>query len=248
VDDVRYDGATAHELRARLDVPRVLLFDQVGSTLDVAHDAARSGGPMGTLVLADQQTAGRGRSGSRWSSAAGAGIWITLIERPVDREAMDVLAIRLGLAAAPVLDRWADSPVRLKWPNDLLDGSGKIGGILVETRWQDQRPDWIAIGLGLNVRRPDGIPGASALRAGCSRVEILRALIPAIRAAARAQGALTLDELTAWHARDTGRGRRCREPVVGEVAGIDRTGSLLVRASDGVRACRSGSLVFQEES
>lgn len=248
MDETRYDGATADELRARFDVPCVLLFDRIGSTLDVAHDAARSGRPMGTLVLADQQTAGRGRSGSHWSSAAGAGIWLTIVERPVNREAMDVLAIRLGLAVAPVLDAWADSPVRLKWPNDLLDGSGKIGGILVETRWQDQRPEWIAIGLGLNVRRPDGIPGASALRPGCSRVEILGALIPAIRAAARAHGALMPDELAAWHARDAGRGRRCREPVVGQVAGIDRTGSLLVRAPDGVRTCRSGSLVFQEES
>jgi len=248
VGDTRYDGASAAELRARFAVPCVLLFDRIGSTLDVAHDAARSGGPAGTLVLADQQTSGRGRSGSRWFSAAGAGIWLTILERPVNRDAMDVLAIRLGLEVAPVLDEWADSPIRLKWPNDLLDASGKIGGILVETRWQDERPDWVAIGLGLNVRRPDGIPGASALRAGCSRVEILGALVPAVRAAAQAHGALTPDEVAAWQARDAGRGRRCREPVAGEVVGIDRTGSLLVRAPDGVHACRSGSLVFQEES
>ncbi|MGH7626743.1 MAG: biotin--[acetyl-CoA-carboxylase] ligase [Gemmatimonadaceae bacterium] len=246
--DARYDGASAQELRERFGVPCVLLFDRVGSTLDIAHDAARSRVPAGTLILADQQTAGRGRSGSRWSSAAGAGIWLTIIERPVNREAVDVLAIRLGLRAAPVLDHWADSPIRLKWPNDLLDGRGKIGGILVESRWQDERLDWIAIGLGLNVRCPDDIAGASALRAGCSRVEILSALVPAIRAAAQAPGALTPDELAAWHARDAGRGRRCREPVAGDVVGIDRTGSLLVRVPDGVRACRSGSLVFEEES
>ena len=246
--EARYDGLSSGELCAHFGVPCVLVFDQVGSTLDAAHDAARSRMPAGTLILADQQTAGRGRSGSRWSSAAGAGIWLTIIERPAHRDAIDVLAIRLGLRAAPVLDQWADSPIRLKWPNDLLDGRGKIGGILVESRWQDERLDWVAIGMGLNVRRPGDVPGASALRPGCSRVEILSDLIPAIRAAAQAPGMLTPDELAAWHARDAGRGRRCREPIAGEVMGIDRAGSLLVRAPDGVRACRSGSLVFQEES
>src|SRR5215217_6891246 len=94
-----YGGVTATALAARLGVPAVLAFDRVGSTLDVAHRVAPTAA-SGTLVLADEQTAGRGRHGRRWASAPGAGLWLTLIERPVDIRALDVLSLRIGLAAA----------------------------------------------------------------------------------------------------------------------------------------------------
>jgi BirA family biotin operon repressor/biotin-[acetyl-CoA-carboxylase] ligase len=229
-----------------LDLPVVELFDRVPSTMDVAHAHGANGAPAGTLVLADEQTAGRGRVGRRWASAPGAGIWLTLLERPGDPEAAELLAIRLGLRAARVLDRWTEAPVRLKWPNDLYVGRGKLSGILVETRWRDQRIDWVAIGFGLNVRAPDGVPDAAALRAGASRIEVLAELLPALRAAAAARGALDASELAAYEARDLARGRTCREPAAGVVQGIDERGSLMVATSQGVVACRSGSLVFEE--
>ena len=67
--------------------------------------AAAEGAPAGTLVVADAQTAGRGRSGRTWTSERGAGVWLTLIERPRDVDALDVLSLRVGLALAPALDR-----------------------------------------------------------------------------------------------------------------------------------------------
>ena len=89
---VGYDGHTAAELAALLGVPRVDAFTSVTSTLDVAHRIASSV-PAGTLVLADEQTAGRGTQGRRWLSAAGEGIWLALIERPADARALDVLSM-----------------------------------------------------------------------------------------------------------------------------------------------------------
>ena len=78
-----YDGATADSLAASLSLPRVVVLDQVPSTMDVANELASSGAPGGTLVLADTQLAGRGRAGRRWESRPGDGIWLTLLTIPL---------------------------------------------------------------------------------------------------------------------------------------------------------------------
>src|SRR5688572_8245425 len=120
--------------------------------MDVANALAGEGAPAGTLILADAQLAGRGRSGRRWESNSGDGIWMTLIERLNDVSAIDVLSLRIGLRAARALDRFAGVRVGLKWPNDMYLPAGKLGGILVESRWRGPRPEWTAIGIGINVR------------------------------------------------------------------------------------------------
>lgn len=244
--DAAYDGHTAAALRALLDLPRVEVFASVTSTLDIAHALGASEAPAGTLVLAERQTAGRGRAGKRWASARGAGIWLTLLERPDDPAAVELLTIRLGLRAAPVLDRWSEAPVQLKWPNDLYAGGGKLGGILVETRWRHERLDWVAIGLGVNVRPPEGVVGAAALRPHTSRVDVLAELVPALRAAAAARaGVLGAAELEAYARRDLARGRPCVEPARGVVEGIDERGSLVIQTPGGRVGFRSGSLVLE---
>ena len=243
-----YDGWDAAALGAELGLPRVDLFESTASTMDVAHAAASGGAPAGTLVLSDRQTAGRGRAGKRWASAPGAGVWMTLVERPRDPAALDVLSLRLGLRAAPVLDRHATGPVTLKWPNDLYVGAGKLAGVLVEARWRDERVEWVAIGMGINVVAPAHVAGAAGLAADVRRVELLAELVPALRAAAFASGALSDAELAGFAARDMARGRRCVQPVAGVVRGIDAHGALLVESDGGsLVAARSGSLVFTEE-
>jgi BirA family biotin operon repressor/biotin-[acetyl-CoA-carboxylase] ligase len=240
----RYEGATAAMLAARLGVPRVDVYDSATSTMDLAHAAAEAGAAAGTLIVADRQTAARGRHGRRWTSAPGAGVWLTMIERPSNAAALDVLTLRLGIHAARVLDRYLDTPAQLKWPNDLYADGGKLAGILVEARWQDERPAWVAIGMGINVRLPVDVPGAAAVRAGTSRLDLLEALVPGIRRAAIAEGALEDGEMADFAARDMARGRPCREPVVGTVVGISPSGELLVRSGGVVGAYRSGSLVI----
>ncbi|HUO52163.1 MAG TPA: biotin--[acetyl-CoA-carboxylase] ligase [Gemmatimonadaceae bacterium] len=240
-----YDGRGGAVLEQLLDLPRVEVYDSVTSTLDVAHALAESGAPAGTLVLAEEQTAGRGRGGRTWASAPGAGIWLTLIERPPDPAALEMLSLRIGLAAARALDRWTGSPIRLKWPNDLYVGGEKLAGVLVEARWRDERLEWAAVGIGVNLRRPLGVPGAT-LRKGATRVEVLAELVPALRAAAAAAGPLTAGELAAFAARDLARGRRSTEPAAGTVGGIDPRGGLIIRTAAGDAIFRSGSLVLEE--
>jgi BirA family biotin operon repressor/biotin-[acetyl-CoA-carboxylase] ligase len=100
----------AERLQRRLALPSVAYFDEIGSTLDAAHELAEQGAPAGTLVLAGAQTAGRGRMGRTWRSEPGAGLWLTIIERPTDASAIDVLSLRIGLALAPALEAFASAP------------------------------------------------------------------------------------------------------------------------------------------
>ena len=242
-----YDGVPAAELARRLGVPRVVALRETSSTLDVAHAVAEAGAPAGTLVLADRQTSGRGRHGRSWSSAAGGGVWLTLVERDVDPTALPVLPVRLGLAAARVLDAAADDAVRLKWPNDLYVGARKLAGILVEARWQAASLAWIAVGLGVNVLAPADVALATGLRAGTRRVDVLAALVPALRAAVALSGQLSAAELDEYAGRDLAAGRDCIEPVAGRVVGLRADGALLVDAADGLQGVTNGSLTFVAE-
>jgi BirA family biotin operon repressor/biotin-[acetyl-CoA-carboxylase] ligase len=243
---VRYDGASAEELARRLELPRVVVYDEIGSTLDVAHSLAAEGAPAGTLILADAQSAGRGRSGRAWTSERGAGIWLTLVERPRDTDALDVLSLRVGIGLAAALESYSDERIRLKWPNDLYVGDRKLGGILVEARWRDRMPEWVAIGVGINVRAPVGEDRATGLRPDSARLTVLAAAVPTIRAASARCGALDESELQVFAARDLASGRACSEPLGGVVRGIDSRGSLLVDVGSHTVAVRTGSLVLTE--
>jgi BirA family biotin operon repressor/biotin-[acetyl-CoA-carboxylase] ligase len=243
VPATRYDGLGAAELATRAGVPRVELFDVVGSTMDEAHRCAAAGAVAGTLVLADSQSTGRGRNRKRWVSPP-RGVWMTLIERPADASALDVLSLRMGLAAARALDAFSAEPVRLKWPNDLYVDDAKLAGILVEARWRGDRPDWVAIGLGVNMELPPDQPAAAMLDPDTSRVAVICALGPELRTAAATPGMLTPDEMEEYAARDLARGRNCVAPVCGRVAGIATSGELLVELADSVARVRSGSLVL----
>ncbi|HUQ98051.1 MAG TPA: biotin--[acetyl-CoA-carboxylase] ligase [Gemmatimonadaceae bacterium] len=222
------------------------MLESTTSTLDVAHRLAAGGAAAGTLVIADEQTAGRGRDGKSWQSSPGSGLWLTLIERPTDASGLGVLSLRIGLAAAETLDRFAAEPIRLKWPNDLFVDGRKLAGILVEARWREGNVEYVAIGLGVNIQLPQGVDNAASLEPGTSRLDVLSELVPAIRAATRGNGALVGSEMEEFAARDLARGRVCREPAIGRVAGIAATGELLVALADSVVPFRSGSLVLED--
>ena len=242
----RYDGKSGNELARLLALPRVEVFQHVTSTLDVVHSLGEGGAPAGTLVLADEQTAGRGRMRRSWRSDAGAGIWLTLLERPSSDEALGVLALRIALALAPALESFATSRALLKWPNDVYVGGKKLAGVLVEARWRGPRLDWLALGVGVNVRVPEGFDVAG-LRPGSDRVSVLAAIVPALRAAASKPGLLDPEEVEQFAARDLAAGHRCVEPAEGIVSGIATDGALLVTGRDGQTSVYSGSLVLDSD-
>ncbi|MFO0072543.1 MAG: biotin--[acetyl-CoA-carboxylase] ligase [Gemmatimonas sp.] len=239
--------APAPSLAARLGLARLEFHGQVTSTMDVAHALAAEGAPAGTLVVAASQAAGRGRGGKSWISEPDAGLWCTLIERPTDSGAVEVLALRVGLELATALASCVDGRISLKWPNDLLVERRKLAGVLIEARWRGARPDWVAIGVGINRRVPADLPATIAVRPDVSREALLEAVAPALRRAASAIGPLSAAELAAWKARDAAVGRRVTAPAAGTVTGLAATGGLCIRGDDGSdQRCQSGSLIFAD--
>jgi BirA family biotin operon repressor/biotin-[acetyl-CoA-carboxylase] ligase len=242
-----YDGQDADALALRLDLPRVVVLDRTTSTMDVAHELASSGAPAGTLVVANEQTEGRGRSGARWIGVVGESILCTLIERPQSSAGLDVLSLRVGLELAHGLDAFAEHPVGVKWPNDLIVDDGKLAGVLIEARWRNASVEWVTIAVGVNIGAPPGeVPGARGLRTGVRRLDVLAAIVPAMRRAGGQTGVLTGAECTDWRARDRLAGRRVRAPVAGVVCGILPTGELVIDTANGRETLRAGSVTLED--
>ncbi len=124
--------------------------------MDLIHELAERGAEAGSMVVATEQLQGRGSRGRAWHSPPG-GLWLSALYRPPSTGGLELLSVRVGLAVARALDRLVPTPVRLKWPNDLMLNGRKLGGILCEARWQGEALGWIAVGVGLNVRNP--VPG-----------------------------------------------------------------------------------------
>jgi BirA family biotin operon repressor/biotin-[acetyl-CoA-carboxylase] ligase len=240
-------GAPSPDVVARAGITELAYHEVVGSTMDEAHALAEQGARAGTVILASAQEAGRGRGGRPWLSEPDAGLWFTMIERPADVRALDVLALRVGMHLADALEPAVQGRIGLKWPNDLLIERRKLAGILIEVRWREGRPEWVAIGVGINRRVPDDYPLAAAVRGDVSRDELLVLAVPAVRAAAREVGPLSAEEGARWSQRDVAAGRLVREPVAGVVQGITPQGALCVRDETGrVREVTAGSLVFAD--
>ncbi len=213
----------------------------VDSALDEIHARAAAGAPDGTWVVVEEQRAGRGSRGRSWHSPRG-GVWLSVLRRgPATPAGFDLLGLRAGLAVARVLDGLPPvAPVMLKWPNDLMVRDRKVGGLLAEARWQGERLQWVALGLGLNVlnRVPEALAGrATALAEYCSEVSVESLAEPLARALGGVEldaAVLTREELAEYRQRDWLRERTVASPVEGIAAGVGADGRLAIRDRGGV--------------
>jgi BirA family biotin operon repressor/biotin-[acetyl-CoA-carboxylase] ligase len=257
------------ELRAALIGTRfashIQHFASVESTNTLLLTAAAQGAPEGTVYVADEQTAGRGRGGHSWHSAPGtsgnpAGLYMSVLARPSLRlrEALWI-SLATGLAAQAAIHQTACVTVDLRWPNDLLVSGQKVGGILVESSagsGEDAPLHYAVIGVGINLNQesfPDDLfPLATSLRliTGNSQnrelvfVSLLRALDQeltlleqgSVANAASPDNAL-LERFVAKSNWCVGRRVTVQEQggYTGTTAGLDSCGFLLVDADDGTR-------------
>jgi BirA family biotin operon repressor/biotin-[acetyl-CoA-carboxylase] ligase len=150
------DRLYAHEVRRRLTTTwagrEVLSVATCGSTNDLARDLVARGAPKGALVLAEEQTAGRGRGKRRWHSPKGLGIYLSLVLRPkspLRSAALLQAAAAVGVARGVM--KLTGLPVRLRWPNDILLGGQKLAGTLVETIDSAPAEAALVAGIGINV-------------------------------------------------------------------------------------------------
>lgn len=243
------DGVPASALAARWGVPQCGVFRQLPSALDAIHEIAAQGAPPGSVVIAEEQTAGRGRDGRTWRSPAG-GAWVAILFRPPALEA-GAIAIRAGLAVAEAADRvLGRSLAAVKWPNDVLLGNQKVAGVLCEARWQGDRPQWVAVGVGVNV--VNEVPAELADRAtalkefapAVTRLALLDRLIPALAALAAAAPRLSDAECQAFGRKDWLKGRQIVSPIAGRAQGIAPDGALLVDSGAGTTRVREGHVAL----
>jgi BirA family transcriptional regulator, biotin operon repressor / biotin---[acetyl-CoA-carboxylase] ligase len=228
---------------------KIIHYFCTGSTNTEALHLVAAGAAHGTAVLAEEQSAGRGRLGRIWYSEKSSGIYASVILRPpLAPAAAPVLTLMAGVAAHAAIERSSGLAVDLRWPNDLLVNGKKVGGILTEMSAEADRLHAVVIGFGLNVNHREmpaelRLIGSSLRLEGgkvYSRVQILAALLQEIE---RHYGIL-LEEGSAalvrhWAAASSyAQGKRIRVlsgegPYAATTAGLEPSGALRVRRDDG---------------
>jgi BirA family biotin operon repressor/biotin-[acetyl-CoA-carboxylase] ligase len=158
------------QLRARLPGRTVIWFESIPSTMPEAARLASEGAPAGTVVVAEEQTAGQGRLGRSWYSEKESGLYVSFVLRPAAPEgALQLVTVAAGLAAQEAVERVSGIRCRIKWPNDLLADGKKCGGILCQTA-----EEAVIAGIGINVNHagfPPELAGtATSLRLLTGRI------------------------------------------------------------------------------
>lgn len=273
--DVAGHAASGYQLRSVPDLllPEILrpllrgtIFDselhhfyKIGSTNSAAMKAAAEGAPEGSVFLAEEQTAGRGRGSNTWQSPRSTGIYCSAILRPaMPPSEVLVLSLATGLAVQAAIARiHPGMSADLKWPNDVLINEKKVCGILTEMNAEATRVRFIVVGIGVNVNQttfPEEL-GAISLRqvtgSEWSRVELVAALLKSLNREYRelvenrgARDAILrrFAENSSWIHGKTVRVEENGGSIQGVTAGLDERGFLQVRTASGTQTVLSGTV------
>lgn len=236
------------ESLANLPLGDIRYFDSIGSTNDEALAWAANDARDLSLVIANEQTAGRGRLDRKWFTPAGTALAFSLILRPSANEQLH-LARMVGLAALSVADSLLKrglSP-QVKWPNDVLLNRHKVAGVLTESVWSGAKVECVVIGTGVNILK-DSIPTEEnlqfpanslehALGAPVERFEMLHDILEAL---INLRPQISTDDfLKKWEEMLAFRGEEVQvdegkeASVTGKLLGLDSNGSLRLRDQDG---------------
>jgi BirA family biotin operon repressor/biotin-[acetyl-CoA-carboxylase] ligase len=234
------------------------------STNTDALEAARAGAAHGSVYLADEQLAGRGRGDHGWQSPAGEGLYVSVLLRPpMPARRLPLLPLAVGLAAADAIRAASGLNVDLRWPNDLMIGRCKAGGILVESKTVAGKVAFAVVGIGIDVHQRGfgaGLPTPATsldLEAGryIHRKDLLVSLLESLERETRGvldpAAAKTIprrvEEASTWV-----RGRRVQvhgpQACAGVTAGLDERGFLLVRTEAGLVRVQTGGIRAAEVS
>ncbi len=238
-------------------------FEEVESTQNIARNLAAEGAPHGTAVIAETQSAGRGRMGRGWHSPPGVNLYTTIILRPrLTMAEVPRLSLVAGVAAAEALEEVAPGIVQLKWPNDVWLNGRKSGGIIAEAVTdRAQRLDSVLLGIGLNLNlAKEDVPAEIRERAisvliatghRCDRVAVANSLFTRLN--------IRYDEIVtqgfaavrpAWEGYSGLTGKRVTVVDAGTreegiVKGIDSDGALLLETPRGIRRIIAGDVSLE---
>lgn len=252
------DGISPAQSLKNLPVAQWVYLEQTGSTNDDALRMAQQGAPHGLLVVAGEQTAGRGRLDRRWVSRPGGSLSFSLLLRPagLDPARLGLISPLGALALALFIEQELALRPLIKWPNDVLLEKRKVAGILAEAVWSGERLDAVVLGMGVNIA-PSSVPADEEVLfpAGCletfygkplDRWNVLRGVLERFF--------VWLDRLEspeffqAWESRLAFKGEPVRvsppasAPVEGLLAGIDSDGALVLTTSGGQVSVPAGDV------
>jgi len=233
-----------HELKkklARLALGDIKYFESIGSTNDEALAWAATDAPDLSLVISDEQTAGRGRLDRKWFTPKGTALAFSLILRPTTEEKPHLSRI-VGLAALAVAEslRGRGITTQVKWPNDVLIQDQKVSGILVESVWLGEEIDRVVIGIGVNVLKGSVPPAENLLFPATSiedhsgetltredvLYEILAAFIELRPHTTSDEFIIQWESLLAFRDKQVQVEQGDVPPIVGQINGLDADGSL----------------------
>ena len=234
----------ARGLAAKWAGCEIVYFEETDSTNRQARLLAAEGAAHGTLVIADRQSAGRGRRGRSWISPAGEGVFMSLIVRPdVPPSGVAKLSLTLALAVSRAIERETGLDARIKWPNDIVIGGRKICGMLLEMDATAEKVRSIVAGVGINVHQREfdeeiaHTASSLDLMAGrrVSRSAVVRAFLEEFERAMALSDEAMMD---AYRARSATIGQRVQViglsgTYTGMAQGITESGSLLVESDAG---------------
>lgn len=236
------------------------LFHEVDSTNNVAQELASAGAPEGTLVIAASQRSGKGRRGKEWISPAG-GLWMTIILRPdVEANKAPQLTLVTGVVVALTLAQEYGLDVGIKWPNDILIGDKKVCGILTEVKTENEKVDYVLVGIGIDLNVDIGAfpwemqGSTTSLKAQLGReideVELIKRLLEIFETQYNQfQDDNFRDVLNQWRKLSSTIGSRVEvhkkgETLYGEAVGVSKDGKLIVELEDGtLRPIISGGII-----
>jgi BirA family transcriptional regulator, biotin operon repressor / biotin---[acetyl-CoA-carboxylase] ligase len=249
VPDVLTPDLVRKRLKANLFGRRLFHFFKTDSTNRVAMELGYAGEPEGTVVMAEAQTAGRGRSGRSWHSEKGTGLYFTVLLRPKLAPAQaPLLTMLAGVSAYTAIAAHTGLVPELKWPNDLLLNGKKLGGILTEMHAEPNVVRFVIVGIGINVNQEKFPPELSGIATSIRketgrasyRLELLVRLLTQFEndynRFLREGPAFVIDRFDSVSS--FARGRRVRvdtgmETYVGTTAGLSPEGLLLVNRESG---------------
>jgi len=233
------------ELRTKIIGQNVLYYPVTSSTMDVAKQVVKEEAAEGTIVIADHQTAGRGRFGRTWWASSNSSILLSVVLHPRLEELRN-LNMAATLAVVQSIEKVTDLKPVIKWPNDVLIEGKKVSGILIESEVHGERVSPTVMGIGLNVNldpssNPEIVKTATSLREvlgeEVSRLEVLRALLGSFEELYNAlRGGESIAKL--WRRQLETLGKqvsvKCGEQVwQGRAESVDDEGNLLLRCTDG---------------
>ena len=227
-------------------------FHEIDSTNSQARRLAEQGAPEGEVVIAEQQTQGRGRLGRSWVSPPYVNLYFSVILRPLLSPVhAPQITLTAAVALADAVAAFVPRPPVIKWPNDILIDGQKLAGVLTESSCTSDGIEFVILGIGVNVNFPRSLMGdeireraTSLMEVGqkpVSREAFFRRLIQDLD---RCYGVLEMSGFDAlrprWEARFNLAGRRVRveldtEMIIGVARGIDRHGALVLEDQNGTR-------------